>query len=152
MLPKYHLIIGGIVSILLYLLVHISMIEAFIVFLASFLIDVDHYLLYVFRTKDFSLQRSMEYFYQRRKYLLLLTPHERKRYKKAIFLFHGIECWAIIGALSYFYPFLVFVLLGIAIHIILDYLDLFMIGDPLYGKFSQIYVWFTNRKKQIFIS
>ena len=151
MLPKYHILVGGIASILLYLLVHISFIEASIVFLVSVLIDVDHYFLYVFRTKDVSFNRAREYFYQRRNFLMLLTPHERKKYKKAIFLFHGIECWAIIAIVSYFYPIVLFVLVGIAIHIPLDYIDLFMIGDPFYGKFSQIYIFISNKKKESLI-
>ncbi|MEK6830589.1 MAG: hypothetical protein AABX77_01010, partial [Nanoarchaeota archaeon] len=67
MLPKYHIIIGLIASIAIYLIFNLTIFQASIIFLSSFLIDADHYLLYIFRKKDFSLINSIKYFKERRR-------------------------------------------------------------------------------------
>ena len=67
MLPKVHIIVGGIISILLYLLFPITILEVSLIFLSSFLIDFDHYLLYVVNKKDFSLKKSFRWFIDNQK-------------------------------------------------------------------------------------
>jgi len=46
MTPRYHFIIGAIVSLLLWLHPEINYITASIIFLSSILIDFDHYIYY----------------------------------------------------------------------------------------------------------
>jgi len=151
MLPKYHLFIGFIASILIYFLFNITLLQTAIVFLSSILIDTDHYLLYIYKKKDFSLTNSIKYSKERRKRWLLMKPEKRKYHKRAIFIFHGIEFWLLLVIISIYFNLIWFVLLGILIHIFLDYLDIIYINDSLYTKFSQLYVYYTNKRKKDFL-
>ncbi len=151
MLPKYHIIIGFLFSLAIYYFFQITLIEAGIIFLASFLIDVDHYFLYIFKTGDFSFKNSIKFFYERRKKWLKLPVSKRENYKKAIFVFHGIEFWVLLIILANYVNLIWFALTGIIIHMSLDYLDLIRNKDRLYGKFSQFYVYLTNKRKKDFL-
>ena len=147
MLPKYHIVIGAITTSIIFSIFIITPLQALIIFLSSFLIDVDHYLLYVFKTKDLSLKRSIKYFFKRRDDWLKKPLEERKKSKLAIFIFHGIEFWILLIILAIYLPIIWFVILGIFIHMILDYIDIIYRKDPWYSKFSQVYVYLTNKKK-----
>ena len=60
MYPSKHLIFGLIFSLVLYLVFQEIGIPGFLtIWLASFLIDVDHYLYYAISKKDISLQISL---------------------------------------------------------------------------------------------
>jgi len=61
MLPKAHIFYGAIFSIILYL-IGLSAIESILTFLASFLIDFDHYLRYVLKKKRFQLKKCILFF------------------------------------------------------------------------------------------
>ena len=61
MLPKTHILLGLIFSLLIYFSLELTIIQASLVFLSSFLIDFDHYLWYVFKKKDFSLKNAYYY-------------------------------------------------------------------------------------------
>lgn len=147
MLPKYHIIIGGILSILVYNFFDVSQLEVLIIFLSSFLIDIDHYLIYGIMKNDWILKNAKKYFFNFRNKWIQNSIEERKKYKRHIFVFHGIEFWLLLGLISFYFPITVFILYGFAIHIILDYIDYFYLKEPLYPKFSQIYVYKTNKKK-----
>jgi len=151
MLPKYHIVIGAIASLISFSIFQLTLFQLAIIFFSSFLIDFDHYLLYLFKTKDFSLKKARKYFFKRRREWIALSIEERKKYKRPIFIFHGMECWLLLAALAtYIHSLFWFVLIGIAIHILLDYIEYIYIGDPLYGKTSQLYVYLTNKNKKAF--
>ena len=151
MLPKYHILIGFISSLIIYLIFPITILQATIIFFSSFLIDVDHYMLYVYKKKDFSFKNSVKYFFERRKSWLSLPLFERRKRKLAIFIFHGIEFWLLLIILAIYINSILFVLFGIAIHILLDYIDLINNKDYLYSKFSQFYVYLRNKGKRDFL-
>jgi putative transposase len=63
MLPKYHVLFGFIFSSLIFLIFpSAGWLGFFIIFLSSFLIDVDHYIYYVWKKKDLSLKNSIVWF------------------------------------------------------------------------------------------
>lgn len=139
MFPKWHIILGFIFSgLLYYLFPQIGILEASIIFLASFLIDVDHYIYYVFLKKDFSLKRAYNWFVENIKKYPLIQKKERESILFAICIFHTIESLILILFLSYlFHPF-IFVFIGFLFHRILD--DLNAIYDHgLHHDFSLIY-------------
>jgi len=150
MLPKYHIITGAILTPLIYSIFPITILQATIIFFSSFLIDVDHYLLYIFQTKDLSFKRARKYFIKRRKRWISLPLNEREKYKRPIFIFHGIEFWLLLILLTNYTSLIWFVLLGILIHITLDYIDLIYLRASVLSKFSQFYVYFSNKKKEEF--
>ena len=70
MLPKYHIIYGFILSLILFLIFPtLGLIGAGIIFLSSFLIDVDHYIYYVLKENKFSPRKAIHHFLEKRKRL-----------------------------------------------------------------------------------
>lgn len=109
MLPKVHIILGVLFSVLVWQLFQTTLLQAIIIFLASFLIDVDHYLDYAYHKRDISLKNS--YFWNKN----LPIDH-----KALLHIFHTIEFFILIAILSIFYKFFVLILLGFLFHSIFD--------------------------------
>jgi len=134
-----HIIIGVIISLLLlFFYKSIRPFYIIIFFLSSFLIDIDHYIFYVYMTGDWSITKSY--------YAFLNLPESRdyKNSKKHIWIFHGCECWILLLILSCLHPLFIYVCLGVALHMILDLILLYDKNYPLYIKLSQILVWFDK--------
>ena len=150
MLPKSHIILGAISTLALRLLLFakINFFYAIIIFLSTFLIDFDHYLYYAAKKKDLSLKRAYAWFVKHRDQIRSLKPSEREKYKRGIFIFHGIECIALLALLTYIHPLFAFVLIGVIIHMLFDFIDLYTSKEPMYIKVSQIYVYMRNRGKK----
>lgn len=148
MLPKWHVLFGAIFSIIVAYFFSLDLFQASLIFLSSVLIDFDHYLWFVFNKQSISLSKSFKWFKDKRDVIIHLPECERESYKRVIFLFHGIEFWLILSLLSLLYKPLWFVLIGVFFHMILDYIDLIYIKEPLYSKFSQLFVFFKNKGKR----
>ncbi len=152
MIPKYHIITGAIISFILYLIFPITPLQASIIFISSFLIDIDHYFYYAFKNKSLNPVNATKWFFKKRKIWLQLSPIERKKYKRAVIIFHGIEFWMLLLVLSFFNKIFVFILIGIAIHMLLDFIEIIYLNEPFYCKFSQMYVCLKNKNKTEFKS
>ena len=114
MLPKYHALLGFIFSAIVFLIFpQIKLIGALIIFLSSFLIDVDHYLYYIIIKKDFSLKNAYNYH--------LDIRNNNKKGK--IRLFHTAEFLIVLLILSFFYKPLLFVFIGFIFHLLFDVID-----------------------------
>lgn len=124
--------------------------KVFLIFLSNSLLDVDHYLYYICHKKDWSLKNSYNWFIQRILKIDKLSKKEQQRYKKILLIFHGIEFWVILIFLSFFYPFLLWVLLGAVIHMVLDIMEQRKDKELVLGKISQIYVCIKNKNKKEF--
>ena len=148
MLPKWHILIGFAVAYLLTYFFNFSLIAGFIIFLSSFLLDFDHYLLYVYKTRNFSLRKAYNQAITDGKKWGKLLVQQKSQYKLKIFLFHGIEFFIILIALSQFSIFFLWVLIGFLIHMAADIPDLIYKKFPVYAKLSQIVVWQTNKSKK----
>jgi hypothetical protein len=153
MLPRAHIIVGLISSFILFLVCpQITFFYALIIFLASVLIDVDHYLYYAFRKKDLHLSRAYNWFRGQQKRFAKLKPSERSKYKSTIIIFHGIEFLLVLILLVIFInKIFLFILIGVIIHLFLDYYDLIVSKRDFYIKISQIYTHIKNKKKPKFI-
>ncbi|MDP2925248.1 MAG: hypothetical protein Q8N99_02635 [Nanoarchaeota archaeon] len=148
MYPKTHILIGGIISLLLYSIFNITLFQSVLVFLASFLIDVDHYLYYILVKKDINLKNSYAWFVKRRIKWLSYERNIRKKFKNPILILHGFEFWTILVILSYMNDLFIWISIGIGIHMVLDYIDLIYLNIPLYSKISQIYTYYKNQDKE----
>jgi hypothetical protein len=145
MLPLYHGILGAAISIILLLAFpQIGWLGASIIFLSSILLDFDHYLYYAIKKRDLSLKRAYAYFIRLRRYGI---DNEDYAYKRPILIFHGIEFCIILLLLSIFSKFFLWVFIGFMIHMLLDYLEMIASKQPMYFKFSQIYVLARNKSK-----
>ena len=147
MIPKNHIIIGALATIIIYLTLPITNFQAIIIFLSSFLIDVDHYLIYILTKKDLSQKNARKFFHKKRIEWLKLPIREQAKYKRHIFMFHGIESWILLLIISTYYPIVLFILYGFIIHMTLDYIEFIQYKQPFLAKFSQLWVYQTNKKK-----
>jgi len=116
MLPKTHIVLGAIFSILLFFLLDISLMNSLLIFFASFLIDVDHYLWYVFNKRDFSLKRAFNWH---------VKTKDKSKYIPFMHIFHTIEFIILLSILSFFFEIFLFFLIGILFHSILDLISMF---------------------------
>ncbi len=132
MLPGKHIFWSFLFSLVLYLIfpVSVSLIGVSIIFLSSVLIDVDHYIYYIYKTKNWNLKKSVSwYFINRDKFAKMTREQKNKIYTGLCFL-HGIEAILIIilmiiipNPLSYI---MIFMLIGFVFHLILDAIDLYI--------------------------
>ena len=120
MFPKTHIIINLILSLIL--LLFINPIYTLIFFLSSILIDIDHYLYYVFEKKRFSLKSAYNWYVIEKKRFHDLSLKEKKKHRYFIFAFHGLEILTILLLLSLYFPIVFFIALGFAVHLIEDML------------------------------
>ncbi len=149
MLVSRHIIFGFIFSILLFILFpSITLLFASIIFLSSVLMDIDHYLLFVFQNKDMSLKRAYNYFYCEHKKFYNSSKKENLKKVHPHFILHGVEFVLILIILTLPFPVLVFILIGVLFHLILDYIDLINHGQSLHSKTSQIHLFIKNKKRK----
>lgn len=109
MLPKYHILLGIMFTCIIYWFVSINIFQASLIFLASILIDFDHYIWYVQRKKDFSLKNAYNF-------LNGLGGNG----KKFILFLHTIEFHILIGVLIFIWTGFFYVLIGMIFHSISD--------------------------------
>lgn len=150
MLVKNHIIFGFVFSVVLTLSLNLTAIQFLVVFLASFLIDADHYLNFIFSKNNINFFKARKYHIEKRKRWLKLSKQEKLSHKIPIYIFHGIEFLIMLIILSFVHKIFLFILIGVAFHMILDYADLIHYQSPLYSKFSQICLLFINPKKKDF--
>jgi hypothetical protein len=112
------------------------------------LIDFDHYLYYAIIKKDYNPRRAVRWFFHYVEEMKKLSLEEREKYKMAIIIFHGIECWILLILLVFVHKIFLFVLIGIAIHMTLDFIDLFQRKKSLLYKISQVFVHRDNKGKK----
>ena len=149
MLPKYHFILGFIISLFIFIIFpSIGLLGFLIIWAFSFLIDFDHYLYYVFKKKDFSLRRARVWFFEYGEKVDSIEREERKKYKVEVLIFHGIELIILLVFLCFFSSFFFYILIGTLIHLSLDFATS-IYYHHLHIKISQIYNCIRNRNKKV---
>jgi hypothetical protein len=150
MYPRYHIIFGFILSIVLFLVFPaINLIGAGIIFLSSFLIDADHYIYCLFKKRDLNFSHALKHFIDARKKISRMPKSKRKDYYSGFCFLHGIEILIIFLLLGISLSrYFLFVFIGFALHIVLD------ISEELYyhqriDKISLIYDWFKFKKLKV---
>ncbi len=149
MYPSKHIAFGFVFSLLLlFLFPQISLLGFFTIWLASFLIDVDHYIFYVFHNKNFSLIKSHKWFMKESARSLSLSKEDRKNFSKQIpCIFHGIEAIIVLILLSLINSFFLYILIGFIFHEILDFVHIVYYGYSLKHIGSQTYNLFAYLRK-----
>lgn len=108
MLPQWHFLLGAIFALLLWPIFGFG---SLVIFASSFLVDFDHYLLYIKRTKNCNLLKS---------YYFLKKLAKEKSKKRYLFVFHTVEFWAVLIVASFYSQLAFLILIGIAFHMLLD--------------------------------
>src|SRR3989344_1082095 len=113
-----HLTMGIILSLIFYPFFNYLVI---ILFFSSFIFDVDHYIEYMIRKKDFSIIKA---------YKEAQELNKKQKALKQIFIidvlhiFHTIEFIIILGILSLFSKLFLMVLIGLLFHNLLDIIEM----------------------------
>ncbi len=121
-----HVFFGAIFSLFLFLVFpKIEVVEASIVFLSSVLIDVDHYIYYVYKKKDWSLKRAYRWFMETEKKFKHFKGKQMRQFYDSICIFHGIEIiiFLLIWALAF--KIFLFIIIGCLFHFFIDWIDLY---------------------------
>lgn len=148
--PKIHIIVGILLTILLYFIFpQISLLNLFIIISSSVLIDGDHYLYYMFKKKNLNPIKCYKWYKEHIKKTFSLPMEERKKIYSGFYLFHGIE-WIIILFLLgiYFFPVLSYVSLGFLLHFLVDAPSEFYFKRTK-DKSSLIYNYYRFKKLRI---
>ena len=124
MLPKSHIILGAVFSALLwFFLPQIAWYNILLVFLASFLIDFDHYMCAVRKNRSLSLKRALNYYYE-------LGKRETSEFKKGIkkkghfHIFHTVEFHLFVLLIGLWFEPFFFIFIGMIFHSLMDLIDM----------------------------
>ena len=111
MYPLAHLILSLIFVILLKFFTVLTPLQLVIILLASILIYADHWIVFVLKKKNLSVSAAYNWFVE--------LDKSGKKFK-FLYIFHTIECFAVMALLSIGIQFFRFVLIGMAFHLVLD--------------------------------
>ena len=148
MYPFKHLLYGIIFSGSLFVLFPGISLIGLVLFIAStVLIDVDHYLYYVYKTKDINFKRARKWFFDYEKKFLEIPFNERNQYRWATFCFlHGIETILLVFILGFYFNQFFFVFAGISFHLLLDWVHQSTYWDKRMERVSILYDYFKFKK------
>ena len=144
MLPRWHILFGAIFTVVLfYFAPQTNPIYIVLVFLSSFLIDFDHYIASLIKTKNPSLTHSLEY--HRIKLIQEKKEIARGVRKKSDFhLFHTVEFHILVGLLSMFWAGFFYIFIGMIFHSLLDGFSLFS-GGAFHRREFFFFNWARKR-------
>lgn len=144
MLPRWHILLGALFSILIAVFMpEIPFYSLVLVFLSSFLIDFDHYMCAVFKTKKISLLRAFEY--HEKEGFKMMEMHKRGIRKKGDFhIFHTIEFHILVAILGIFFVPFLYIFIGMTFHSLLDVFYL-LNEDMLYTREFFLFNWLREK-------
>ena len=146
MYPIQHILAGFFLALLLYFLFpQTGLLGVSLIFFSSFIIDVDHYLAYVFKKKNFNLKKAYNWHMEMDKKSLKLSREERNNSFLCLCFLHGFEIFLIFLILGVvFSKYFLFISIGIAFHLFLDVIYGFTYSDRI-DKLSVIYDFFNYK-------
>lgn len=149
MLPKTHIILGAIFSLIFYpLFPNTEVYNIVLIFLSSFLIDFDHYLAAAIKDRrNLNIFRSFKY------HLEIGKDQARKRSKgvrekESLNLFHTIEFHLVVLLIGIFFfsPF-IYIFIGMLFHSLSDFFYLIKVGY-LYRREFLLINYIKNKVKK----
>jgi hypothetical protein len=147
MLPKWHVLFGAFFSLLIFFIFKITFLEASVIFLSSFLIDIDHYLYYAFTKRKLNLRNAFNWFIDMQKKYYTIPVKKRKNYYYSFLFFHGIESFTLILLLSFLFPIFWFVFIGFFFHYSLDIAESLYKRKHFINRLSHIYYLISIKNK-----
>lgn len=109
---------------------------AVLVFVGGVFVDVDHYIVYVISSKDWSLKRAVAY-YKKKKYRPVMP---------VIHHLHTIEFFLIIIILSFFFKFILAFRLGYILHMLLDFIHCIYYKEWKHRSNSLLYELIAHKR------
>lgn len=144
MFPKWHIFLGGLFTLIIWIFApNLNPIYLAIIFLSSFLIDFDHFVVGAARTGKLNFKEIYDYHEQQDR--IKIKERTRGIRKKGDFhLFHTIEFHVLIGILGIFFAPLFYVFIGMIFHSLIDLFSLIQ-GDEIYRREYFFFNWIRKR-------
>ena len=147
MLPRWHIILGAVFTALTWFFIpSMPLIYLTLIFLASFLVDFDHYTNAVMGNKSPNLKKAFEYHKKKREEELRDISKGIRR-KGDFHLFHTIEFHAVVGLLGLLWSGFFYIFMGMLFHSLLDVSSLLFTGVFHRREFF-FFNWARKRVKQ----
>ena len=145
MIPRWHILFGAIFTLLIWFFApNLNWIYLILLFLSSFLIDFDHYVNVVIKTKKLSLFHSFRYHDELQK-IELQENKKGLRRKGDFHLFHTVEFHIFVGLLGIFWIGFFYIFIGMVFHSLLDLFWLLQ-KDRFYRREYFLFNWIKNNK------
>ncbi|MFH1290217.1 MAG: hypothetical protein ABIH92_02295 [Nanoarchaeota archaeon] len=146
MLPKGHILLGAIFIAIVWIFIpQMPIFYLALIFLASFLIDFDHYANAVFKTKNISLKNALDY-HKKARENEIMEIKQGVRKKSDFHLFHTVEFHAMIGLLSFLWVGFFYIFMGMIFHSLLDVFSLLSTGI-FYRREFFFFNWARGKSK-----
>jgi hypothetical protein len=145
---KWHILFGFVFAYTLLYFFDLPILIGTTIFLASFLIDVDHYFWYVYSFKDWNPLNAMNWYNKNIDKWLSMSINERKPFQRGVFVFHSLPLLILIGFIITLHWVFLALFLGFLIHLIADWAALVYYQEPLYNKLLPCLVVIKNRGKK----
>ena len=151
MYPSQHLFYGALFAAFLAMIVPaIGIIGFSIILLSTVLIDIDHYLAYGIKKKDWSLRNAYTWHKEKIKKILAVPKKKRKNYYCGLYILHGVEILFLLLMLSFtIAPLFLFVLTGFSFHLLLDFISDYQLGTNSY-KGSILHNLYKSKRMKSF--
>ena len=147
MLPRWHIIFGAIFSILIWIAApQLNYIYVVLLFLSTFLIDFDHYMCSVLKTKKLGLFHSFKYHGEIKKQELAEKARGIKQ-RGDFHLFHTVEFHILVGLLGLLWIGFFYIFLGMAFHSLLDIYS-FLYDKTMYRREFFLTAWIFRKIKK----
>src|SRR3989338_4978773 len=145
MLPRWHILLGFIFSLIIWIIFpETSYFYIALVFLSSFIIDFDHYCNAVLKTGKLGLFRAFDYHKDIcREYDKEIKKKGRIR-ERDLQVFHTVEFNLLLAVLGFLWSGFWYILLGILFHIFLDLIYQARYRFSLMREYSLIH-WFATK-------
>ena len=146
MYVQSHLVLGLIFAlILLVIFPQIGLIGFLLIALSTVLIDVDHYIYYVYKKKDWSLNNAYNWFIERSKRFQNLSRAQRNKVYSGFCFLHGTEILLVLLLFTLFSEYFLFIFIGFTFHLFLDVTCSRIFMDRM-DKISLIHDFFNFKK------
>lgn len=141
MLPKYHVLFSFLFSVGLFLLFpSITLLGVIIIFMAAVLIDVDHYLYYVFKKKNLSLSKAYQFFVDQ----IGVAKRQKGHYHSPLCIFHTVEALILMIILASYSKIFLYILIGSLLHFVLDLYETFVVYKRHSLRVYTLYPYFKK--------
>lgn len=146
MLPRYHIFWGAIFTLIIWFSAQqLHPFYLLLIFLSTFLIDFDHYMIHVRKHKNLSLPKALAYMKKIRDEQLI-SHKKGKRERGMFFIFHTIEFHILIAFLGLFWIGFFYVFMGMVFHSLLDLM--WLLNKDIFYK--REYFFFNWARKKLF--
>jgi len=112
------------------------------------MIDIDHYFWYILETKKWNPLVAIKWYMRTSPKYQKLSIKKKNKLKKGIFVFHSVFFMLLLAVLTNYHKFFFWVLIGVLIHMTVDWLDLFLKREPFYCKLFPCYTIIRNKNKK----